>query len=321
MENNKPNNDELPDSFERLIATTKLERDKFNVRDVEPDEELVNSIKKTGFKFPVTVRKHPEKQGKYLITDGWQRYQSGLKAGYSHVPCNIYSKLEAFREAERSSIQNPWTTYQKIKHNACWFGELLGEGYSRQEAMNYIEENGSITKKTLRKYIRIYNLPEEVHVLLKKIENRKENWNQKSIFKYTTLDDNDGVLRVDIAREIGKAYSEEKISDGEAKSFAIQGLKRNEKSIISEAIKKCSKFPDVDVIEAVEEEARRQKNRNNKGISVGSIILQEEEEKYFRAFRRQSRMSSSKIVKRAVEEKIEKIKENDVLKEEYKPDI
>lgn len=315
-----PEGGELPGNCDKIISVTDLERDKFNVRNVRPDDELVSSIKKTGFKFPVTVRPHPEKNGGYLVTDGWQRYQSAVKAGYTHIPCDIYSKLEAFREAERSSIQNPWTNYQRVKHNACWFGELVNDGYTEKEAMEHITENGSVAKKTLRKYIRIYDLPDDIHVLLKKVKNRSEDWNRRFLFRAANLDDSDGVLKIEIAKRIGKAYSDGNITKEEARSFAIQGVKHREPGIIEKAIEKVAKFSDVNVQEAVDEEAKRQKERGSEGISVGSIILHGEDKKYFDAYRRQSRMTTNKIVSNAVSEKIEEIKENDVLKEEYKPE-
>lgn len=319
MYKNKPTEEELPNSYDELVPVSDLERDKFNVRDVNPDEELVSSIEKTGFKFPVTVRPNPEKGSKFLITDGWQRYQSALKAGYTHIPCDIYSKLEAFREAERSSIQNPWTNYQRVKHNSCWFNELMEEGYSKREAMNFIVENGSIAKKTLRKYIRIFNLPKDVHVLLKKPKNRPSGWEDRFLFRAENLNDSDGLLKIEVARDIGKAYSEGKISREQSKLFCVQAVKNSDKNVISKAVEKVSKFPETSVRDAVNEELQRQKNRGNEGVSVGSIILQEDEKQYFDAYRRQSRMTTKKIVKEAVSEKMQKIKEENVLKEEYKP--
>ena len=87
-----PKDNDLPRSFERLIDADKLSRDRLNVRDRTPPKTLIESIRKTGLKKSLIVREEPNGDG-YLITDGWQRYQSLIhELNWDRVPCDIHDK-------------------------------------------------------------------------------------------------------------------------------------------------------------------------------------------------------------------------------------
>lgn len=314
---NKPSEDELPNHFDELVPHSNIEwhTDK-NVRKEEPDEELVTSIKRTGIKEPLTTYKE---NGTVYVTDGWQRHQSMIKAGYTHSPCNIHeTESKAMLEAGRSSLQKSWNKYQRIKQYGELFKTSIKEGRSESEAMEYVVNRSEVSKSALRKYIKIYALPEEAHIFLKKAKNRRSDWESFSFKIEARIGESEDTLKIKNAKVIADAYDEGKITKQQAKSFIVEAVVYNDKDIISNAIEKCSKH-DAHVQEAVEEEAERQKDRGCDGIYVGTVMLEQEDMQWLEAYKADKRVNSQKFARRAIEEKLQKAREEDIISEEYRP--
>ena len=175
----------LPDSFDRLIPVWELELDPYNVREEQPTDDLVESVRKTGFRDAAIVR--PSEDRKFLVTDGWQRVQAGVRAGWTEIPCNIYkTPLEALKEANRASIRREWTKYQRIKHYRNYYEACREEGMDHWEAVQKTVSDNPATEQAVMRYLRITRLPPLVQALLKEPKNRTpQEWNQLEKIYYT----------------------------------------------------------------------------------------------------------------------------------------
>lgn len=317
LETNKPSEEELPNYYDELVPHSNIQwhTDK-NVRRKEPEQELVSSIKKTGIKEPLTAYKE---DGTYYITDGWQRQQCMIKAGYTHSPCDVYeNEAEAMFEAERSSMQTPWTNYQNIKQYGELFKTHIEDGYNETEAINSIVNKSSVSAKTLKKYVKIYALPKISHILLKKPKNRRDDWEDFSFKFKGRINDSDGRLKIKNAKPIANAYDKGQINKAQAETFSVEAVVYNDERIISNALEKCSKH-DTNVQEAVEKEAKRIQNRNCGGIYIGTVMFEQEDMKWFEAYKADKRVNSQKFARKAIEEKLQKVREEGIISEKYRP--
>lgn len=170
--------DLLPADFDRLISKEELMWDPYNPREEEPLDDLVESIRKTGFAEPIIVR--PSDDGKFLVTDGWQRAQAGVMAGWRRIPCKIYaSPLEALEETDRRGIKREWTKYQKIKFYRNFYDACRDAGVNHQEALQRITKKSPAIEQRVLTYLRITRLPPLVQALLKEPKNRTTwEWDQ-----------------------------------------------------------------------------------------------------------------------------------------------
>ena len=101
-----------------------------NIRsDVEPSDELIRSVRKTGILNPLHVRWLDFPNKKVSIIDGERRYRAALKAGLKGLPCINYGFLDdalavmiAFAANEN---RKPLTTSEKLRA----IGRLVSYGY------------------------------------------------------------------------------------------------------------------------------------------------------------------------------------------------
>lgn len=85
-----PPEESLPGSYDKLVGIERLQHGEYNPRQVRPQEELIESIKRDGLQQPLVVR--PATDGdRYHVTDGWQRYQAAIRVGWEQLPVKIYS--------------------------------------------------------------------------------------------------------------------------------------------------------------------------------------------------------------------------------------
>lgn len=167
------NESELPESYDELVLLDDLTWGESNVRNVEPSDELQNSIDRHGFKYAVTA--FLREDGMFELTDGWQRYQSAFNLSIKHIPINVYeTKREAMKHARLSSLNREWTQYNTMYHYVEDYqtGREIGE--SHDDAMASTAERGDISKRTLERYITIFKLPLDVHQLIREPDNRIE---------------------------------------------------------------------------------------------------------------------------------------------------
>ena len=252
----------LPDSYDKLIPVWQLKLDPYNVREEQPEEDLVASIRKTGFLNPVIVR--AGEGDKFLVTDGWQRVQAGIDAGRTEIPCKICgSALEALKEAKRSSIQRQWTKWEKIKHVRFFYTACQEEGMRRDEAVQETVKNNPASEATVLKYLRITSLPRVIQALLKSPKERdQDEWNELVKYRY-----NIKVLRMplglgvadELAKELSNQFSAKKLTE-----IAIELLRFDQKKAIR-VIRRIAARPKEDPLKIIETERLR-------GISPKRIL-------------------------------------------------
>ena len=173
----KPSPEELPPYFDELISVEQLHLDPLNPREEIPTDSLVESIRKIGFQRPLIVRPNPNSDS-YLVTDGWERVQAGFKAGFSHIPCDIYQdSLDAMKHGRAHSIVKEWTWYENFIHIIYYYNECGKRGMDIKEAIDRTVDDNDVSDETVRRYLRMWELPTSVKWLLKEPRKRSdEEW-------------------------------------------------------------------------------------------------------------------------------------------------
>lgn len=157
----------LPDAFDELVPIEQLVHGKHNPRRVPPTPALQRSVANHGLQRPLVVHQ-PEDADMHQITDGWQRYQAATSAGWTHLPVRIHeTALAALGSAERESLSKEFTTYQWAKHCRAIAREI--EASSRHERAQKVVAitDSARAVPTVKRYLRVLELPEPVHVLLR----------------------------------------------------------------------------------------------------------------------------------------------------------
>jgi ParB/RepB/Spo0J family partition protein len=156
----------LPAEYDQLIAAESLVHGKHNPRREQPSATLRRSVQHRGINRPLIVRLDSEDDS-YHITDGWQRYQAATDCGWEYLPARVYESLRAALTAtEVESIVNQWTTYEWAQYFQSLATDVAAD--SRQQR---VEKVAALTDKarspyTVRKYLDVLELPEEIHSLL-----------------------------------------------------------------------------------------------------------------------------------------------------------
>lgn len=156
----------LPAEYDKLIPAESLVHGKHNPRREQPSATLRRSIQRRGINRPLIVRIDSD-DNPYHVTDGWQRYQAATDCGWEYLPTRVYESLRAALTAtEVESIVNQWTTYEWAQYFQSLATDV--EADSRQQR---VEKVAALTDKarspyTVRKYLDVLELPEEIHPLL-----------------------------------------------------------------------------------------------------------------------------------------------------------
>jgi ParB/RepB/Spo0J family partition protein len=156
----------LPAEYDRLISADLLVHGEHNPRRVRPSSTLRRSIERRGLNRPLIVRPDPD-SGYYHITDGWQRYQAATDCGWESLPVRIFdSPLDALEATEVESIVREWSTYEWAQYCRSLATEI--EAGSRQQRVEQIAEltDKARSPYTIRKYLDVLELPDDVHPLL-----------------------------------------------------------------------------------------------------------------------------------------------------------
>jgi len=160
------NQEYLPDTYDALLPVEKLQYGDHNPRRVQPKETLKQSIAAFGINRPLIVRPDSD-EDVYHITDGWQRYQAAIACGWERLPVRIYEDtLDALAATEMESIVREWSTYEWAQYCRSLAEELDIEGDSKREVARQVAAHTNRNTKTIRRYIDVLSLPEEVHILL-----------------------------------------------------------------------------------------------------------------------------------------------------------
>jgi ParB/RepB/Spo0J family partition protein len=156
----------LPDSYDELVPVEKLVHGEHNPRRNTPSERLKQSIAGFGINKPLTVRPDPD-EDVYHVTDGWQRYQAATQAGWEHLPVEIYEDtLEALAATEQDSIVDGWSRYTRATYCCSLATEFEPTVDSKIELAREVASITSWEPDTVRRYLDVLSLPDEVHILL-----------------------------------------------------------------------------------------------------------------------------------------------------------
>ena len=172
------NNELLPDGYDELLAVEELIHGEHNPRRVRPSETLKQSIAGFGINKPLIVRPDPE-EDVYHITDGWQRYQAAVSCGWEQLPVQIYEDtLDALEATEMESIVREWSTYEWARYCHSLAAEIETDSDSKAERARQVAARTSRQAETVRRYIDVLSLPEEVHILLSDgPDGSEQQWN------------------------------------------------------------------------------------------------------------------------------------------------
>jgi ParB/RepB/Spo0J family partition protein len=162
----------LPDTYDELAPVERLRHGEHNVRRSTPSENLVRSIERDGIESPLIVRRPSADAAVYHVTDGWQRYQAARELGWRTLPVRIYDDtMEALQAAERNSIVDEWTTFQAARHVQSLYQESDPDVAEEAELLSQIADQTSRSVQTVERYLKAFELPSELHPLLKDRQN------------------------------------------------------------------------------------------------------------------------------------------------------
>lgn len=181
--------------------------DECNIRDGKWDqnEELITSIKDNGVIVPLIVRPADPSTGvKYAIVSGSRRYNASIIAGLTTVPC-IIKELDDIEASALSILEN-----RHRKDIPDWvYSVKLGELFERLEGetdkngtVGFLSEKTGISRKSIEDFLVIFDLPEEIFLLMKKPEERTEE--EIEIFKKYHTEELPKILSKDKAILISK---------------------------------------------------------------------------------------------------------------------
>jgi len=161
------NQEYLPDTYDEILPVERLKHGEHNPRRVQPKETLKQSIAAFGINRPLIVRPDPD-EDVYHITDGWQRYQAAIACGWERLPVRVYKDtLDALAATEMESIVREWSTYEWAQYCHSLAEEIDTEADSKAEVTRQVAAHTNRNAETVRRYIDVLSLPEEVHILLK----------------------------------------------------------------------------------------------------------------------------------------------------------
>ena len=94
-----------------------------NRQSTRTEEATVESIGKFGMIDPITVRPHPDHEGKYQVIDGEHRQRACTTLGYKKIPVNILSNITDEQAKKLTIIANETRGYA----DNISLSELLGD--------------------------------------------------------------------------------------------------------------------------------------------------------------------------------------------------
>lgn len=167
LEADTPDPTLLPDEEYTLVHISKLVHGEHNPRRVQPKETLKRSVKGSGINRPLVVRPDSKKDV-YHITDGWQRYQAAINAGWELLPVKICdTTLEALDRTGLDSIgRREWSPYEWARFCRSVAKEVQSDGDSKMDVVRRVADVIDREPNTVRQYLNVLSLPEVLHPLL-----------------------------------------------------------------------------------------------------------------------------------------------------------
>jgi ParB/RepB/Spo0J family partition protein len=166
------NTDLLPAAYDRLVPIEQVTHGRHNPRDVQPSDALRQSVANQGLQHPLVVHQ-PDGTGLYHVTDGWQRYQAAADAGWDQLPVSVHDTvIEALQHSECESLGRAYSTYHWAQLCQSVATELdeeaLRDGHSMHRVAQRVAArvDNARSTQTVKRYLRVLSLPEEIHPLL-----------------------------------------------------------------------------------------------------------------------------------------------------------
>lgn len=167
IESTTPDPSSLPDEDHTLVHVSKLVHGEHNPRRVQPKPTLKQSVKGSGINRPLIVRPDPD-EDIYHITDGWQRYQAAIDAGWEQLPVKICdSTLEALDQTKLDSAgRREWSPYDWAQFCRSMAQEIQTEDDSKMDIVRRVADAVDLNPNTVRRYLNVLSLPQIIHPLL-----------------------------------------------------------------------------------------------------------------------------------------------------------
>ena len=278
----KPKDDELPDSFDRLESIENLKRDHLNVRNEDPSTKLIKDIRDMGFVNALITRKDPQNPNQYLVTDGWQRYQSACQIGFTHVPIDTFDSIkEATRYAESHSRGKAWDNVADYNQDFIRIRRAYMEedGLSEEEAINKRTNERDVTRETIKINYEIAQLPKNIKQLLKDPSKREEGFHENNWKVNGCLSKKNGTLNKQNAHFIAQRYLNNDLSEDDAFKFALRSTKNSDMDVLRQALENYT-YDNTNVQESfAKAKSEVADRRSSSQFNVGMINLPEEDKK------------------------------------------
>ena len=157
----------LPDEEYTLVHISELVHGKHNPRRETPKRTLKQSIEGSGINRPL-IAWYDSDTEVYHITDGWQRYQAAIDAGWEVLPVRICDSCsEALEKAKLDSVgRREWGPYEWARFCRSIADGMQTEGESKMDIARRVADAADLTPKTVRRYLDVLSLPDVIHPLL-----------------------------------------------------------------------------------------------------------------------------------------------------------
>jgi ParB/RepB/Spo0J family partition protein len=160
----------------KKIGIDHLDIDPLNVRRTKwnRDPELIESIRRYGVRVALIVRPYPNDPKKYGIVCGSRRFNAAMDAGLEEVPCEVFydmtdeeARIVSFSENYHRKMMETWETIEEVGQM-----RLQASIDDESDPVTYISHLYSISVPTIKKYLAIYNLPEDIKGLIRPFQDR-----------------------------------------------------------------------------------------------------------------------------------------------------
>jgi len=257
------------------IQITKLGIDKANVRGPEwvSDDELVNSIKAQGILHPLIVRRtKPGSEKDYTIVSGGRRFFASQEAGLSTVPCDIreLSDVEAIAISIMENKGRSDIPTWKIAESVNEMYKEINSHATKEEKIMVIQDKTGLSRTTIQRYLRVYELPEQIRELLKKPEKRSEEAKKLIKMMPPGASAEKGELSIKKAEKISKELYHLPLE--KQMEVALDVINKPDE-LAYETIEKVRLFPEMDVEEVYREHVANIPKGRRFRIEFGAQIV------------------------------------------------
>lgn len=167
-------------------------------------DSMVISIKDHGVMMNLIVRTiMVEDKKKYSIICGSRRYMASVKANLIKLPCKIID-VDDITAMGISLTENEGRSPIPIWRTIDWIGQMnqkvkkVGNVRAKRKIIEILSDKSSLTHPTIKKYLKIYELADNVKMLLKEKEERTDD-EKEIIKKYIPYDYKKQQLSIGVA--------------------------------------------------------------------------------------------------------------------------